>query len=423
MSKKPSILIIDNGQYTYAAKALSDYFDVIYFNLWQSPAPFISAEELGTGIKGVKKVLEWQPYKNKVDLVLFTGLYFRGEANDLIEDGIKIWNSGNMEAFERDRGLFLDTLEDAGLPVPKTERCQGLSALKKEIGDRKEVWVKVSEYRGLTETFKHPDKRFSEAKFNYLERVFGIHKEKPMFFVQDPIKGFEYGLDTIVVNCELNENCLVGVEGKDSFWFGAFDKFENIPNPLKDCHTKFLNEVKKTDAKNYTGNLSTEVRVTDDNTHYFVDITLRLPMPPSASMFYVFENLPEVILESTKGKNVPLKSRFKYVMECVITTDITDCANAIYFDDKFKEQIFLSGYSVQEGFTYKEPPEQLYGYAQYVGSVVGGGNTMQEAYDKLKEVCDNISENNTNNIDFRMPQMKDILDTIVEIEKKTGYVF
>lgn len=413
--------MIDNGNYTYVAPYLKKYFDEVkYFNRWGCSFPKIGAMKIGDGIDGVEKVMSWENHISDSDIIFFTDIYFRDTANMLIDMGKKVWGSGNMETQERDRGLFLDTLEAAGLPIAKTTIVKGISELKDALKGRKEAFIKISEYRGIKETWKFIDMRFADALISELELLLGIYKETIPIFIQEPVGDLEYGIDPIVSKCNLAGNMPIGVEDKDCQYFMKFDKFVNLPTKLQEVHTKYLDQVKKTDAKDYCGHLSTEVRVDSNGVNYFGDVTPRNGSPSSASMYYGCDNFGDIIEGVLDGNPVDFSVKHKYVVEIILETKCMDKWNPIYFDDKYKDQIFLSAYAVQDGYTYKCPPNQTFDHSDWVGSVCGGGESIEEAVDNAKEAAANID---AFGLYYKEPIMKNIYNTIELMFDRASYVF
>ncbi|MHB8410156.1 MAG: hypothetical protein ACYDHY_19110 [Acidiferrobacterales bacterium] len=420
------VLVIDNGGYTYVAPYLQKCgFEVSYYNRWESAFPTVAAQKIGVGIPSVEKVLDWEDEYEGADLIYFTDIYFRGTANHLKKLGKKVWGSGNMETQERDRGLFIETLKEAGLFVPITKEVAGIDKLKNELKGMKDVWIKVSEYRGISETWKFIDKRFSEDCIRELEIALGIFKNEIPIYVQVPFGNLEYGCDLIVSNGKISPNCPIGFEFKDKSYIQKFDEFTNLPKELQECHTKYLEEVQKTDAFDYVGHLSTEVRVDEKGKHFFSDVTVRCGMPSSCSMYYGCSNFKEVVESAMEGDIKPFKPSYKYVVELEIKTLNHSKWNPIYFDDKYKDQIFLVSYAIDDGYTYQVPSEQLpdsfaMGNWVSVGVVCGGGETPEKALKEAKEAMDSID-----GLDLmkECPTIEDINETIDLIEKQTGYKF
>jgi hypothetical protein len=422
------VLIIDNGGYTYVAPYLMKCgFDVSYYNRWATSFPTLASQKIGDGIEGVEKVLDWEDEYEDKDYIYFTDIYFRGTANLLKKLGKKVWGSGNMENQERDRGLFLDTLKSAGLFVPITKEVLGIDKLKKELNGMKDVWIKISEYRGLKETWKFIDKRFTESIIMELELMLGIYKNEIIFYVFMPFGNLEYGCDLIISNGKISPNCPIGFEFKDKSYCMKFDDFTNIPEEMQEVHVKYLEEVQKTDAFDYAGHLSTEVRVDEKGKHFFSDCTPRCGMPSSCAMYFGSDNFKEVMESALNEKEiVPFKPRYKYVIELEVKTLCSDKWNPIYFDDKYKEQIFLVSYAVQDGYSYQVPLEQIQdhfaGVSSWstVGTVCGGGDTPEKALEMAKEAMDNID-----GLDLikECPHADEINETIDLIKKQTGYKF
>lgn len=389
MTKK-KVLVADNGGlYLQVAIAMTRWFDVYYYNRWESEFPYLGAKVIGDGFPGITKIDSIDDYQYHVDIIIFPDIYYAPMANRLRSDGIKVWGSGDIEYVERDRDLFMEELEKCGLPLPETKSISGLNNLIEYLDDKKDLWIKISEYRGMCETFHWISKEYTEYFIDCVKNKFGPYAddEKMKFQVQAPIKTvLEYGSDMWLVNGQNPPKVVLGFEDKGKGYFGKIEDFDSLPSGLKNVNEKFEKTTKK---YKYTGFYSNEVRVPEKGEDLFIDICPRGGNPPTSSMLYIGDNWDKIIEAGVIGKIEPIKSRFKYVAEVIIYSDYEGW-NPIKYDKKYEEHIMPSYCCMRDGILMRIPNNQLYCASQKVCSVVHGGDTVEEAITKATEIASTI---------------------------------
>ena len=204
MSKKyKSTLVIDHADNVWLAKSLTRFYDKVYYCYpdWSCGFTEIAACELGSGFEGVEKVNFWGSVIDEVDSVIFTDVEFAGLAKYLQEQGYRVFGSGDVEELELDRGTFLESLKEVGLPVPKTTILKGFDELEKYLKGKEDVYVKLSHYRAIRETFHWVDDIESTSELMYIKEKVGCFKDEIEFYVQEPIESdYEWGFDSMTVH-------------------------------------------------------------------------------------------------------------------------------------------------------------------------------------------------------------------------------
>jgi hypothetical protein len=231
MSKiNKSICVIDHSDFIYAAVELTKYFEKVFYCYtdWRCGFKEVAACAVGMGIEGVEHILKLNDYKDEIDIFFFTDIEFIDIANELKEEGRAVWGSGNVEEIEANRDIFLETLKEAGMNVPDTDKVKGFDDLVKYLKGKEDVYVKISgmelpngkieSVRGLRETFHYENDIISANKMDGLRIKSGALKNRIIYHIQLPIESeLEWGRDTNVF------------KGKfpDTFNFGFEKKAEN----------------------------------------------------------------------------------------------------------------------------------------------------------------------------------------------------
>lgn len=420
MTKKinKSVCVIDHCEYTFIAAELTKYFDKVYYaSDYSSGFPYIGAELLGSGIEGVTKILDVQDYEDEIDVFIFPDLYFCPLAERLKREGRLVWGSGKMEYIERDRKLFLEKLKECGLPVPDTDFIKGLDKLMSYLEGKEDVWVKLSEFRGVAETFHYIDKRYNEFLINEIKTKLGCFKDEVDFQVQKPIETvIEYGSDGYIIDGKFPDYHFLGFEKKAVQYIGKFvnrhDTFKER-NEICDKWGKILKE------NDYTGFYSDEVRVDDKGTHLFIDPCCRCPFPATASWLHAVTNWGNIIWDGVNGKLTEMKSQYKYVAEIVLKTACKEFT-PLYYENS-KDGVFMpTTYSVRDNIAYRVPENQLYCDSNKAGSAVGGGNTLEEAIENCTKVLGTVRGQQ---LDYENTLVEFSGEVIDKLKKQVGYKF
>lgn len=315
-------LVLDHGRYLGLAVELAKTFKrVLYYNAAAVDAfPTINKWTVADGFPGVEVIVppddHWD-FKSEIDLYVFPDIYHGGEQLELESQGKLVWGSRHGDRLEILRGQFLKTLPTVGLQVPKHKVIHGLTDLRAELANREDVYVKISRYRGTSETFHWRDWDHDEVWLDEKAVELGPQKEELPFYVFDAIEtDIEVGLDTFSIDGQWVQEQLVGYEWKDKGYFGAVTPIDKTPWQLASVAVSFTDELREHRYRNF---ISTEVRIKGKQ-FYFIDPTRRMPCPASASQLKLYGNLPEIILAGAAGELVQPKMLAKFACECVVTT-------------------------------------------------------------------------------------------------------
>ena len=426
---KRSCLVIDHGLFTAFAERLAEDFDVKYFVPFSDRAfPTIGPALVGTGLKGVERVSNWEMYKDDVDFIVFPDVGFMHLAELFKSEGKKVWAAGFGEKLELQRWRAKETMSELGLPVGKCALVTGMDELREYIRNNEGVYVKISGFRGLAETFEAKTYDIVKPRLDKLEVDLGCAASIMSFVIEHKIESVvEAGYDGYCINGKFPSTCLTGVEVKDRGYLGAVREYDDLSEPVRVVNDKlapFLEEA------GYCQFFSTEIRVTDEGVPYLIDLTTRCPAPPSALLWEMVENIGEIVEAGANGELVEPVWRAKYGALAIISSDFAAENNCpVECDDSVKQWIKWRNYANIEGQGWIINHQGI--NMPEIGDCIGIGDTVEEAIESCKahaekvggynvkvhieavtEALDEIHNAEDNNIIFsddEMPTQKDLL--------------
>ena len=148
---------------------------------------------VGSGLEGVERVDDMWRILPEVDLVVFPDVGFYQLACYLRECGYKVWSAGQGEKLEVQRWRAKETMKELGLPVGKSALVTGMKDLRKYLADNDDVYVKISGFRGLAETFHSKTLGIAEPRLAELEDALGGLANVFSFVIEHKIDAVEIG--------------------------------------------------------------------------------------------------------------------------------------------------------------------------------------------------------------------------------------
>lgn len=394
MAKKNlAVMVYDHCEFSFIATYLSQYFENVFLTTdWISGFPYYGAKNIGSGIEGITRVDEPESMEDEIDIHFFTDLYFKDRSERLRKEGRYVWGSGEFEMVERNRHLFYDLCVEASLPVPKTVFIKSYDKLMDYLKDKKDLWVKLTEYRGAGETFHWEDNDFNEFFNLELKRQIGargLTDPDLEFLIQEPVDAeFEWGIDTYLVDSKFPENVYIGFENKCESYFGKLEEVKNLPDSWQEVIRKFEKVIAK---YHFTGTFSMEVRRTKEGKEYFIDSCNRCPYPASAATMKGISNYGDIIVNALYNNETTKVRGDEYVAEIVVRTSILNNWIPIYFDKKYADKIFLCDNLIdKQGVSWRVPPEQLYSDSLKYMSAVSSGKDLDKVIEETEEVMGNV---------------------------------
>jgi hypothetical protein len=414
LSNKTCMVWDLSGSYAFIAETMVGAFgQVFYHSQWESGFSRVSDFIPGVGLEGIDRVVDPFEHLDSVDLVIFPDVGLDGLQQWLRSQGILVWGSAAAGVLERDRFLLKDQLEAHRMDVADYEVIEGLADLRKYLADPAHAgeWVKISYFRGVTETHKHFAGFASQGWTDDIAIKLGPFQQVMRFLVEKPIEGkaVESGLDIYGVNGKIPQSIMWGYENKDAGYLGCCGA--RLPSRLEVCTAKFLPILVDYD---YCGPFSTEVRSTDEDQDFVIDFTGRFPSPPSEAQCLNIENLPEIIYQGARGILVEPDFRYRFAAQFVVKSDVLE-SHAVGIKVGMPERALLHGHCRIEGKDYAVSPNQIEEFA----GAVGLADSMSDACDEAFEAAESIEGDR---VSFSKDALREILETI-EAGEKLGLGF
>jgi hypothetical protein len=423
-------LVIDHGLFTSFAQRLSQDHEVFYFVPYIDRSfPTHNAAMVGYGIDGVERVEDMWRLLDEVDFIVFPSVGFYQLQEFLRGLGYKVWGAGLGEKLELQRWRAKETMRELGLPVGKCALVTGMTKLREYLKENEDVYVKLSLFRGIAETFHVQNISSGSQRLNELALELGGAAEVFPFIVEHKVDSVvEAGYDGFCIDGEFPSTCLTGVEVKDCGYLGAVRDYADLSEPVKVVNEKLVPFLKEAEYRQW---FSTEIRVTEEGTPYLIDLTTRCPAPPSALYWEMIENVGEIVEAGANGVLVEPKWRAKYGALAVIKSDfaaIRWCP--VWNDPKVDQWVKWRNYCNIEGQGFIVPTDGI--PMVEIGDCIGIGDTLEEAisacqehaeyvkgdkvvvntealYSGLKEIA-KAEENGIIFTEDSLPKMKDLLD-------------
>lgn len=377
-----TVLVWDYGTFVELASRLTREFKrVLYLCHADKGFPESNDDQVGRGIEQVERVRSIWPHLKDIDLFVFPDTYQGPLQQYLREDcGKLVWGAGMTETLELDRWGFLQWMKGNGLAVPESYRKVGITALREFLEHEKDLWVKVSRWRGDEggETWHFHNMTISESRIDEIEQYLGGRKELQEFILQRPVPGVEIGSDIACIDGKFPEIGSFGYEVKDVGFVGKIDRYENFPKVLLRTNEKLLPLLASYDMR---GPFSTEVRTEKED--YIIDMCMRMAYPPTEALMEAYDNLGEYMLAGAQGEMVKLKANCKYF--AIVRLESAPAAHtwsALEIPKDIRRWIKLHDLTIIKKREYVVPNRIPW---EKVGSAIGLGNTVDEAIKLAKE--------------------------------------
>jgi hypothetical protein len=407
--KNKILTVIDKGLFLpLAIKCIGAFNEVRYYSPSNSPFPKKKDHMVGEGIEGLTVIPNLWDYVDDTDVFFFPDVHMASEQEYLAKLGKRVFGAKHGDALELDRVETAKLLKRIGIDTVIPEVVIGIDALEKCLSNPKyEGWyVKVSMNRGDVETFGNKSWNLTRPLFNEIKHELGIIGEDYEFLLYAPIDGddvVEVGYDGYNICGVFPNKCLFGYEIKDLGYAGAIKDYKDISPLLKDYCDKLSPIFKEYD---YRGFYSSEQRIRKKE-NKLTDLTCRAPSPPSELFIEMITNLPEIIWYGSEGKCIDLIPTAKFGIEVIITSNYAEKDfQAIYFPEKITQWVKLHNALKRDDTWYVIPTGE-----KEIGAVVAIGNTLDEAIEKVKDYCSQITGYC---IDIRL----DSINTVKEVMAK-----
>lgn len=386
--KKPKLLFADHGLFTSFAIKLSKWFEVFYFTPWSACAfPSPNNAFVGDGLEEITRVKDFWQIMPEIDIFFFADIYDGGLQEHLRSLGKSVFGAGRGDELEIFRWKMKKLMGMVDLPVSPCERVIGMSALRKYLKENEDVYVKVSAYRGICETFHSKEYKLIEPRLDEIENDLGGLKYVLPFIIESKIDAvIELGYDGYTIDGQYPNAALFGVEVKDCGYLGRIVKDKQIPKQVSIVNEKLAPLFKELTYRMF---MSTEIRVDKEDTSFLIDMTCRLPALVSEVYQELYSNLDEIILAGAEGIVVEPKSIAKYGVTATIYSSFAEDHWApIYIPDKVRQWVKLHNQTRIDNVDYIVPTNIRMGE---MGAVVGIGDTLLEAIKHCRKNAEEIS--------------------------------
>jgi hypothetical protein len=372
----------------------------------------ISEAIQGDGIQGVECVDDLWPHKKEIDTFVFPDIRHSGMQAELRSQGLAVWGSQDGMELEQNRQFFLSKLAELGLDVPPYTEIRGLSNLAAFLKNEKDIWIKVSKWRGSWETCHWRSWEQDWPSIDAWAVKFGGIKECIRFLCFPKIEtDLEIGADTYCIDGQWPSQMLHGIERKNKAYLSAVTERAAMPEQLlavMDALSPFLKEV------GYRNQWSMENRVTEDK-NYFIDATCRGGLPSTGS-FLMAKNVPEVIYAGARGELVEVDYGFKFSAECAVEIEPNpDGWGTIILKPEVKEALLAQQNCEHQGQLWFPPTGSASGH---IGWLVAVGDTPTEVAERMNALADQLPDG----ADAAVESLADILRE-VESEEDSGIRF
>jgi hypothetical protein len=382
-----SCTFIDNGLFVeQAIKFAAEFHHVNYYSPWRCQFPKSEQILIGDGLGVINRVNRVFEVVDDTDLFMFPDSYQADFQVHLENLGKRVWGSRYGEDLEQSRDGAKELFTSLGLPVGPYETMVGMEALREYLKKNKNVWVKINMTRGDTETFWSKDYDFIEPKLAEMEHELGPKKHIMKFIVEEALDDkVEIGYDGYCVDGQFPNKSLAGIEVKDLGYVGYVRDYDDLPEQLTTFNKKISPYMKKNRYRNY---LSTEIRIGKDGVGYMNDFCGRSGSPPSELYQNMLTNACDIAWEGAEGKIVHPVYSNKCGVEVLIDSPWAEKHYLpIQIPKKIRDNVKIRNLTVIDGVTYFVPQAVP---CTEAGAVVADGATLEEAFEKVKDYCDQV---------------------------------
>ena len=395
---------------------LAKYFKkVYYYSEWRVTYPKTNDIMIGEDIPEIERINFLFDKIDDIDLFFFPYIYNSDLQLHLESLGKRVFGSRKGDELELYRDNLKKLMKELGLPVNDYKVIKGIPKLREYLKKNDNKYIKVSFTRGDFESFKSPSYKLIEPVLDDLEVELGVSKTTKEFIVEEPIKSVsEIGYDGYCIDGKYPSKSFTGIEIKECGFIGSVKEYKNLPIEVTEFMDKIAPILESYEYRNF---ISTENRVTKGKISYMIDITNRLPSPPSELYQLLYANLPDILWYGAEGILIEPETTAKYGVQVTMDCLFADKnSTPIYFPKKYKDNIKLRDYTIVDDIIYIIPRK----IEQHnIGWVCATGNTLQEAIDEVKKIGDSIEAYDLKipyeALDKAQKQIKDLEDNGIKI--------
>ena len=423
---KLKVRIVDNGLFPFIGSRLAKDFGVVeYFMDYKGPDQEADKFQIGQ-LPGVKRIGELFHDKDSVDLWFFGDAGNGDLQRTLRAEGRIVFGTGgkehdseedekeviNGERMEFDRAWFREQIKKFGLePIPY-KIVNSIEELRDNLKKAVEKWVKLSRFRAVGETFYAKNYAWADVEIKRIAAKLGSW-EKFQFIIEDSFEGMEIAADWKLCNGVHLPVGLYGWESKNRAYLGKVMNFNDLPAPVLEVENKLSPLYIEMD---YTGPIAIESRIGKDLIPHPIDPACRFGSPPGECDPVIWENFSEIIWSLANEEMIAPKHTAKYVAQLIMYSDkIVHDQMPIDFPKEIADRVMLRNVTCVDGQHYLIPVNQN----KIVGSVIGKGNTREEAEMECLDLVEQIEAPDL----YYSESVFDALDEKLEKAGKMGIGF
>jgi hypothetical protein len=411
------VLVYDSGYSVNLALSLSKYFgEVLFYTNWRRTFPSMTELAIGTGYEEIIRVVNFWERINDVDLFVF--LYCdNGDLQTYLDSiGKRVWGSRNGSNLELSRWKTKELLESFGLPNSDGEQVRGLDNLRALLKKKKNCFIKISRWRGDMESWHHINYELSEPRLDELAFRLGPLKHLAVFIVEDEIKTeIELGYSGLCVDGVFPNIAIQDYESKDEGLIASFMPYSQLPEEVSEVNDRLSEFLKKEKYRNF---FATEIRIGEDSLPYMIDACCRPPVPCSTIQIANYKNIADILWCGAVGDIVPIEIRAQFGAEAMI---YSDWAHKHWMTVQVSEPVrpyvsLFNSVNIGKEIEAVAPPNQdLAVIGNEIGSVIGLGDTVEEAIEECREHAKGIEGMG---IKIKSDALESLLPQIKEAQEK-----
>lgn len=401
--------VVDFGMFMPVAVALAKHFKKVYYSTpTEKGFQILDDFVLGDGVPNIHRLNDYMDPTvfDEIDLFVFPYILYGGLQEHLERCGKAVWGARKADELERKKGRFYKVLKEIGLEVPPHQEIKGMTNLRLYLQKHENVFVKISNYRGTMDTWKHNNYQRSLSYLDLLTCKLGPFQDDMTFYVLDEIDTpIEGGIDCYCIDGQWPSHAVLGYEKKNECYLAVVKPFNEMPEELLVVNEAVAPVLA---GYNYRQFFSTEVRV-KGKTSYFIDPTCRTASPAGEEMLDLFGNLGDIFWQGAHGKMIDPDITYEFAGEAYMhwTGEKTEW-KCLEVPDELVDRVKIYGSAYKNG-AYWWPPED----EEVIGCIVGLGDTPSEVLDSIKETIDGLGDAA---IKINMASFADLINEIEKAE-------
>lgn len=407
-------LVVDGGLFLPLADRLSREFGLVllYVPGTEKPFPLLNDAIIGEGFPSFVRVHDlWRAIRFEADIVIFPDVG-HSDLQEVIADEFElpVWGSRNGDLIELNREYLKKFQAREGMEVPPHEVIEGLDALRDYLAVNDDVYVKISRYRGLGETFHSVNYELSKPWLDAMAVKLGPMQAEMVFLVEHSIPAAaELGFDGYCIDGMFPDVAVQGIEAKDKGYIGVVRPYADLPKEIQTVNEQLQGFLKGAQYRNF---FSTEVRLAEDGTPYLIDPCCRHASPAGECLHELIGNLGEVIWAGAHGEMIQPEYVAKFAAQAMIDHPGDETQWRVVDLPEGTHQWAKIYFACQQDGKICLPPFPW--NHDTIGSVVGIGDTMEEAIESVKDTAAKLSEQG---LTIHVEALADVLEEIESSEE------